>query len=91
MGHTSSRVLVDADHWQFVVQDARAYESWIANHGMDPDLPAGGRTHEALFVPLAAPVSDTATAPVIRVGPEETAGPRRVIVVDQCEAVRAAR
>ncbi|MFJ6394075.1 hypothetical protein ACIQJT_41620 [Streptomyces sp. NPDC091972] len=40
--------MIDADHWQFYVQDIDPYNAWIAEHAMAPYLAPAGWTHEAV-------------------------------------------
>ncbi|MFI0192751.1 hypothetical protein ACH4PW_35075 [Streptomyces sp. NPDC017082] len=39
--------MIDADHWQFYVQDLDPYDAWITEHEMDPDLAPAGWTEES--------------------------------------------
>ncbi|MFF0430440.1 hypothetical protein ACFYUJ_39540 [Streptomyces sp. NPDC004520] len=39
--------MIDADHWQFYVQDLDPYDAWISEHAMDPDLAPAGWTEES--------------------------------------------
>lgn len=42
--------MIDADHWQFYVQDLKPYDAWMAEHATDPDLPPAGWTDEAVQI-----------------------------------------
>lgn len=48
MADQSLKFVIDADHWQFYVQDLAPYDVWLAEHAMDPNLPAAGWTSEAV-------------------------------------------
>ncbi|MEO3785165.1 hypothetical protein ABGB12_17675 [Actinocorallia sp. B10E7] len=50
MADTSLKFLIDADHGQFYIQDLEPYDTWMAEHAMDPDLPPGGWTDEAVHI-----------------------------------------
>ncbi|MFC5201021.1 sulfotransferase-like domain-containing protein [Streptomyces kaempferi] len=50
MADASLKFLIDADHGQFCVQDLEPYDTWMAEHATDPDLPPAGWTEEAVHV-----------------------------------------
>lgn len=50
MAELPLRFLIDAEYAQFCVQDVEPYDSWMAKHAMDPDLPPGGWSGDAVQI-----------------------------------------
>ena len=50
MADASLRFVIDADHWQFYVQDREMYNAWIRAHAMDPEWAPAGWTDDAVQI-----------------------------------------